>query len=57
MSHTSKMLTSKCPRTRKVNQLLHLQAGKAVTFDFSHCHALITLYVQFSCSDWSKFDR
>ena len=23
----------------------------------SHCHALITLYVQFLCSNWSKFDR
>ena len=29
----------------------------AITFYFSHCHALITLYVQFLCSDWSKFDR
>ena len=38
-------------------QHLHLHAGKAITFDFSHCHALITLYVQFLCSDWSKFDR
>ena len=29
-----------------------------VTFDFSHQgHALVTLYVQFLCSDWSKFDR
>ena len=27
-------------------------------FDFSHRgHALVTLYVQFLCSDWSKFDR
>ena len=26
-------------------------------FDFSHQgHALVTLYVQFLCSDWSKFD-
>ena len=26
-------------------------------FDFSHHgHALVTLYVQFLCSDWSKFD-
>ena len=30
----------------------------AVAFDFSHQgHALVTLYVQFLCSDWSKFDR
>ena len=29
-----------------------------VAFDFSHqSHALVTLYVQFLCSDWSKFDR
>ena len=29
-----------------------------VTFDFSHQgHALVTLYVQFLRSDWSKFDR
>ncbi|CAH3043065.1 unnamed protein product, partial [Porites evermanni] len=28
-----------------------------VAFDFSrHVHALVTLYVQFLCSDWSKFD-
>ena len=35
-----------------------LQAGKTVAFDFSHHgHALVTFYVQFLCSDWSKFDR
>ena len=29
-----------------------------VAFDFSHQgHALVTLYVQFLCSDWSKLDR
>ena len=39
-------------------QLAPLQAGKTVAFDFSHHgHTLGTLYVQFSCSDWSKFDR
>ena len=28
-----------------------------VAFDFSHQgHALVTLYVQFLCSDWSKLD-
>ena len=27
-------------------------------FDFAHHgHALVTLYVHFLCSDWSKFDR
>ena len=57
MSRTFKMLISNWSRTRKFNRLLHLQAGKVIAFDFSHCHALITLYVQFLCSDWSKFDR
>ena len=57
MSSTFKMLISNWPRTRKFNWLLHLHAGKAIAFDFSYCHALITLYVQFLCSDWSKFDR
>ena len=29
-----------------------------VAFDFSHQgHALVTLYVQFLCSHWSRFDR
>ena len=32
-----------------------LQAGKTAAFDFSHHgHALVTLYVHFLCSDWSK---
>ena len=44
------------PRTRKFSQLL--KAGKTVAFDFAHHgHALVTLYVHFLCSDWSKFDR
>ena len=56
MSRTIKILISKWPRTRKFSQLL--QAWKAVAFDFSyHGHALVTLYVQFLCSDWSKFNR
>ena len=33
---------------------LKIKAGK--TFSY-HGHALVTLYVQFLCSDWSKFDR
>ena len=33
---------------------LKIQAGK--TFSY-HGHVLVTLYVQFLCSDWSKFDR
>ena len=56
MSRTITILISNWPRTRKFSQLL--QAGKAVAFDFAHHgHALVTLYVQFLCSDWSKFDR
>ena len=56
MCHTIKILTSNWPRTRKCSHLL--QAGKTVAFDFAnHGHALVTLYFQFLCSDWSKFDR
>ena len=56
MCHTIKILISNWPRTRKFSQLL--QAGKTVAFDFSHhVDALVTFYVQFLCSDWSKFDR
>ena len=56
MCRTIKVLISNWPRTRKFSQLL--QAGKRVAFDFSHhVHALVTFYVQFLCSDWSKFDR
>ena len=37
---------------------LKIQAGKTDAFYFSnHSHALVTFYVQFLCSDWSKFDR
>ena len=56
MGHTIKILISNWRRTRNFSQLL--QAGKTVAFDFAHHgHALVTLYVQFLCSDWSKFDR
>ena len=56
MCHAIKILISNWPRTRKFSQLL--QAGKTVAFDFAHHgHALVTLYFQFLCSDWSKFDR
>ena len=37
---------------------LKIQAGKTDASHFSHhSHALVTLHVQFLCSDWSKFDR
>ena len=56
MRRTIKILVSNWPRTRKFSQLL--PAGKTVAFDFfHHGHVLVTLYVQFLCSDWSKFDR
>ena len=56
MCRTIKSLIANWPQTRKCSQLL--RAGKTVGFDFSyHGHALVTLYVQFLCSDWSKFDR
>ena len=48
---TIKILISNWPRTR---DFLKIQAGKAFSY---HGHALITLYVQFLCSGWSKFDR
>ena len=56
MCCTIKILISKWPQTRKFSHLL--QAGKTVAFDFAHqSHALVMLYFQFLCSDWSKFDR
>ena len=56
MGRTIKILISNWLRTRKFSQLL--QAGKTIAFDFAHHgHALVTLYFQFFCSDWSKFDR
>ena len=33
---------------------LKIQAGKTLSYQG---HALVTLYVQFLCSDWAKFDR
>ena len=51
---TIRILISNWPRTRKFSQFFEIQAGK--TFSY-HGHALVTLYVQFLCSDWSKFDR
>ena len=37
---------------------LKIPAGKTDAFHFAHhSNALVTFYVQFLCSDWSKFDR
>ena len=56
MCCTIKILMSNRLRTRKFSHLL--QAGKTVAFDFAHYgYALVTLYFQSLCSDWSKFDR
>ena len=43
-SCTIKILMSNWPRTRKFSQLLH-------------GHAMVTVFVQFQCSDWSNLDR
>ena len=45
----------KTDRGRK-NSASYLTIQAAKTFSY-HGHALVTLYVQFLCSDWSKFDR
>ena len=50
-----RILISNWPRTRKFSHFfLKIKAGK--TFSY-HGHALVTLYVQFLYSDWSKIDR
>ena len=56
MCRTIKILISNCPRTQKFSHLL--QTGKTLAFDFAHHgHALVMLYVQFLCPDWSKCDE
>ena len=58
MCRTIKMLISNWPRKLKFSQFFTGREDMPVTFDFSHQgHTLVTLYVQFLCSDWSKFDR
>ena len=49
-----KILISNWPQTRNSASFLKIQAEK--TFSY-HGHALVTLYVQFLYSDWSKFGR
>ena len=40
---------------RKISaSFIKIQAGKTLSY---HGHALVTFYVQFLCSDWSKFVR
>ena len=56
MCRTIKSLILNWPRTRKFSQLF--KAGKTIAFDVAHhSHVLVTLNVQFLCSDWSKLDR
>ena len=55
MRRTIKILISNWSRTQKFSQLFQAAIS---AFDFArHGHALVKLYVQFLCSDWSKFDR
>ena len=50
---TIRILISNWPLKRKFSQFfLKVQAGKTLSY---HGHALVTLYVQFLYSDWSKF--
>ena len=45
-------------RHENSTRYLNVKAGKTDAFHFPHhIHALVTLYVQFWSSDWSKFDR
>ena len=56
MCRTIKSLISNWPRTRKFSQLF--KAGKTIAFDVAHhSHVLVTLNIQFLCSDWSKLYR
>ena len=51
---TIKILISNWPRTLKFSQFFKNTGGKTISY---HGHTLVTLCVQFLCSDWSKFDR
>ena len=58
MCRTIKILISNWPRKLKIKPVFTGREDMLVAFDFSHQgHALVTLYVQFLYSDWSKFDR
>ena len=55
---TIKIVISNWPWTRKFSQIYLIHSGKTDAFHFCHhSHALVTLYAQLLCSDWSKFDR
>ena len=58
MARAINLLISNWSRTRKFSQSFKIQAGKTEAFHFfHHSYALVMLYVQFLCCDWSKFDR
>ena len=58
MCRTIKILISKLSSEAKTQPVFTGREDMPVAFDFSHQgYALVTLYVQFVCSDWSKFDR
>ena len=44
------------PDLRRKNSASFLKIHAEKTFSY-HGHALVTLYIQFLCSDWLKFDR
>ena len=55
---TIKILISNWPRTLKFSQFFKNTGVEVAGKTFSyHGHVLVTLYVQFLYSDWSKFDR
>ena len=58
MCRTIKILIFKLTSEAKIQPVFTGREDMPVAFDFfNQGHALVTLYVQFLCSDWSKFDR
>ena len=60
MCRTMKILISNWPRTRNLASCYRQGRQLLLTFyhnGFAVGHALVTVNVQFLCSDWSKFDR
>ena len=52
------ILISNWPQIENSTSYSKVKSGKTDAFHFPHhIHALVTLYVQFWSSDWSKFDR
>ena len=59
--HTTNILISNWSSMRKFSQLSKNASREDMLFTFLTItymyHALVTLYVQFLCFDWSKFDK